>query len=83
AFRVRISRELDAARRMQADLLPAAEDVQSIANAARLRVAAYNRSSSELGGDLWGVLPIDASHFGIFLADFTGHGVKAALNTFR
>lgn len=83
AFRVRISRELDAARRMQADLLPAAEDVQKMANAAGLRVAAYNRSSSELGGDLWGVLPIDASHFGIFLADFTGHGVKAALNTFR
>jgi sigma-B regulation protein RsbU (phosphoserine phosphatase) len=29
------------------------------------------------------MLPIDGSSFGIFLADFTGHGVNAALNTFR
>jgi sigma-B regulation protein RsbU (phosphoserine phosphatase) len=30
-----------------------------------------------------GGLPIDGSRFGAFLADLTGHGVNAALNTFR
>jgi sigma-B regulation protein RsbU (phosphoserine phosphatase) len=82
-YRERISRELEASRRMQSELLPAPEALQTSAAAVGLRIASYNRSSSELGGDLWGVLPIDQTAFGIFLADFTGHGVNAALNTFR
>jgi sigma-B regulation protein RsbU (phosphoserine phosphatase) len=82
-YRERISRELEAARRMQFELLPAPAMLHQFAEAVGLRIASYNRSSSELGGDLWGMLPIDGSSFGIFLADFTGHGVNAALNTFR
>ena len=82
-YRERISLELEAARRMQFELLPSAAAQQELAASAGLRIASYNRSSSEIGGDLWGVLPIDGSRFGVFLADFTGHGVNAALNTFR
>jgi phosphoserine phosphatase RsbU/P len=82
-YRERISQELDAARRMQSELLPSPAVQQEFAASAGLRIASYNRSSSEIGGDLWGVLPIDGSRFGVFLADFTGHGVNAALNTFR
>ncbi|MDU6726304.1 MAG: fused response regulator/phosphatase [Bradyrhizobium sp.] len=82
-YRERISRELEAARRMQFELLPEPAALQEAAHALGLRIASYNRPSSELGGDLWGVLPIDDGSFGIFLADFTGHGVNAALNTFR
>ena len=82
-YRERISRELEAARRMQFELLPAPAILQDWATASGMRIASYNRSSSELGGDLWGTLPIDDTSFGIFLADFTGHGVNAALNTFR
>ncbi|MCW8916804.1 MAG: serine/threonine-protein phosphatase, partial [Magnetovibrio sp.] len=41
------------------------------------------RPSSELGGDFWTVQAIDKKHFGVLLADFTGHGVSAALNTFQ
>jgi len=82
-YRERISRELEAARRMQFELLPAPAMLHQFAEAVGLRIASYDRSSSELGGDLWGMLPIDGSSFGIFLADFTGHGVNAALNTFR
>ncbi|MBV9561016.1 MAG: fused response regulator/phosphatase [Bradyrhizobium sp.] len=83
AYRERISRELEAARRMQFELLPPPGALQLFAESAGLRIASYNRSSSELGGDLWGMLPIDAGSLGIFLADFAGHGVNAALNTFR
>lgn len=82
-YQERISRELDAARRMQFELLPPPSSLDELADVARLRIGAYNRPSSELGGDIWGILPIDASSFGIFLADFTGHGVNAAMNTFR
>ncbi|MGJ4891880.1 PP2C family protein-serine/threonine phosphatase [Bradyrhizobium sp. HKCCYLR20261] len=82
-YRERISRELEAAHRMQVELLPDPVTLQWAARTADLRMATYNRSSSELGGDLWGILPISNGAFGIFLADFTGHGVNAALNTFR
>jgi sigma-B regulation protein RsbU (phosphoserine phosphatase) len=82
-YRERTSQELDAARMMQFDLLPAVADQQKIAAAAGLRIGSYSRSSSEIGGDFWGVLPVDESSFAVFLADFAGHGVTAALNTFR
>lgn len=83
AYRERTSQELNAARRMQFDLLPVQPNKQEIATAAGMRIGSYCRSSSEIGGDLWGILPINASSFGLFLADFAGHGVTAALNTFR
>lgn len=83
AYRKRTSQELDAARKMQFELLPTQPIQQQIAAAAGMRMGSYSRSSSEIGGDLWGMLPIDTSSFGIFLADFAGHGVTAALNTFR
>jgi sigma-B regulation protein RsbU (phosphoserine phosphatase) len=82
-YRGRTSQELAAAQRMQAELLPAPLLQQELAAAAGLRIGSYARPSSEIGGDLWGLLPIGADIFGIFLADFTGHGVTAALNTFR
>ena len=82
-YRERTSTELEAARRMQFDLMPAHPIQQELAGAAGLRIGSYSRSSSEIGGDLWGVLPINAYSFGLFLADFAGHGVTAALNTFR
>lgn len=82
-YRERTSQELDAARQMQFDLLPAQPHQQELVAAARMRIGSYSRSSSEIGGDLWGIVPIDAASFGIFLADFAGHGVTAALNTFR
>jgi phosphoserine phosphatase RsbU/P len=75
--------ELGAARRMQLDLLPSQPIHHGMAAAHGLRVATFYRPSSEIGGDIWGVLPIDAGSFGVFLADFAGHGVTAALNTFR
>jgi phosphoserine phosphatase RsbU/P len=82
-YRERTSLELEAARQMQSELLPSRTIERATAEAAGLRIGSYSRSSSEIGGDLWGLLPISATSFGIFLADFTGHGVTAALNTFR
>lgn len=82
-YRERTSIELEAARRMQFDLMPLQPVQQELATAAGMRIGSYSRSSSEIGGDLWGVLPIGEALFGVFLADFAGHGVTAALNTFR
>ncbi len=82
-YRERTSMELEAARRMQFDLMPVQLVQEELAMTAGMRIGSYSRSSSEIGGDLWGVLPINEALFGVFLADFAGHGVTAALNTFR
>jgi sigma-B regulation protein RsbU (phosphoserine phosphatase) len=82
-YRGRTSQELEAARRVQAELLPTPHQQQQLASAAGLRIGSFAQSSSEIGGDLWGLLPINQQSFAIFLADFAGHGVNAALNTFR
>jgi len=82
-YRDRTSHELDAAEQMQAELLPTTRQKRELAETTGLRIGSYARASSEIGGDLWGLLPINAGSFGVFLADFAGHGVTAALNTFR
>ena len=79
----RTREELGAARRMQLDLLPSLPIDHGMAAMHGLRVATFYQPSSEIGGDVWGVLPIDQSCFGVFLVDFAGHGVTAALNVFR
>jgi phosphoserine phosphatase RsbU/P len=79
----RTRRELGAARRMQLALLPPLPIQHGMAGEHGLRAATFYRPSSEIGGDVWGVLPIDQDSFGVFLVDFAGHGVTAALNVFR
>ena len=71
------------ARDMQLDLLPDVTLCRSLERRYGIALDSHFESSSELGGDLWGARPIDGRRFALFLCDFTGHGVAAALNTFR
>jgi sigma-B regulation protein RsbU (phosphoserine phosphatase) len=71
------------ARDMQLDLLPDTALCRSLERRYGVALDSHFESSSELGGDLWGARPIDDRRFALFLCDFTGHGVAAALNTFR
>jgi sigma-B regulation protein RsbU (phosphoserine phosphatase) len=82
-FRRRLDEELGMARAMQESLLPSPETLAEIRRSMGLDVAAYADTSSELGGDIWGLQPIDSRRLAIFTADFSGHGIAAALNAFR
>jgi sigma-B regulation protein RsbU (phosphoserine phosphatase) len=82
-FRRRLDEELGMARAMQESLLPTPEMLQQIRTGMGLDVAAYADTSSELGGDIWGLQAIDDRRLSIFTADFSGHGIAAALNAFR
>jgi serine phosphatase RsbU (regulator of sigma subunit) len=83
AFRARVEEDLRAARGMQEELLPRPEDVLAIQERYGVTIEAHFETSSELGGDIWGARAIDDDRFALFVADFSGHGVTAALNTFR
>ncbi|CAA7616743.1 PP2C family protein-serine/threonine phosphatase [Magnetospirillum sp. SS-4] len=82
-YQERLRADLAAAAAMQDGLLPAPNRVKAIESAYGVRIASLFRSSSELGGDLWDVVAIDPDRFGLYLVDFSGHGIAAAINTFR
>lgn len=75
--------EMQVARSMQAELLPPKAELAWLAQRYGVKVTGFFETSCTLGGDLWGLDPLDDHRFILWLADFSGHGVTAALNTFR
>lgn len=75
--------ELELARYMQENLLPRQEMLDAVEAATGLAVASHFQPSAELGGDLWSVHPLSEGRTGVAIIDFCGHGLAAALNTFR
>jgi sigma-B regulation protein RsbU (phosphoserine phosphatase) len=77
------AQHLEAARQMQIGLLPTAAELRMIQRRCKVGVAALYRSGEEVGGDFWGIWPTGRGHLAVTLVDFAGHGLSAALNTFR
>lgn len=82
-YRERLKTELELAREMQAGLMPGEAVMADIAGRHDLLLQAHFETSSELGGDYWGVRDLGGDRLAVFIVDFAGHGVTAALNTFR
>lgn len=82
-YRVRMDAELGAAHSMQEALLPDAAGVANLASCYGLEIGSHYAACSELGGDLWSIRGLDDTRLVFYLTDFSGHGVGAALNTFR
>lgn len=75
--------DMAVARSMQAELLPPKAELDWLAQRYGVRVSGFFETSCTLGGDIWGLDPLDDHRFILWLADFSGHGITAALNTFR
>lgn len=78
-----MAQQLEMAREMQESLLPSSDDIRAFEAVFPVAIAPTYKASSGLGGDLWGCQATDDGNLRFFMADFTGHGVLAALNTFR
>jgi len=63
--------------------LPHTKEIQKISLDHGVSLDFVYQPSSELGGDFVGLAQIDDQRFGLYLWDFSGHGIKAALNTIR
>lgn len=83
AFHRKAAAELSLAWRMQERLLPGAARLAQLRERRGLSAWARFIPSSELGGDVWDFRDDGADGVTLFVADFSGHGVGAALNTFR
>ena len=71
---------------MEADLQSAAAFVHSLlppqgSPVQGISLAWEYQPSLTLGGDLFGVMAIDANHLGLYILDASGHGVAAALRS--
>ena len=82
-YRDRLALDLATAREMQNALLPGPAQMAEARERYGLSIEALFRPSAELGGDLWGMAPVDESRLALFTVDFSGHGVAASINTFR
>lgn len=82
-FHERLSDDLARAQTMQLALLPSHDDIAHIEGQHGLSIASTFQPCNELGGDIWSLHPIDDHSFAILLADLSGHGVTAAVNSFR
>jgi sigma-B regulation protein RsbU (phosphoserine phosphatase) len=70
----RMKRDLDAAAKMQRDLLP-----KQLPDTLGANFAWHFEPCDELGGDILNVLPLAGHGVAMYLLDVTGHGVPAAL----
>lgn len=82
-YRQRVEGEMHQARDMQSAILPSQETVRDIESDFQVQIASHFTPSEELSGDLWGIKKISDHEVALYLVDFAGHGVMAALNTFR
>lgn len=75
--------QMEAARRMQVGLLPTPDQLLALQTECGVGVGSLYRSGDAVGGDLWGIWPVGDGRFALAIVDFAGHGLSAALNTFR
>ncbi|MBN8530625.1 MAG: fused response regulator/phosphatase, partial [Alphaproteobacteria bacterium] len=82
-YREENEQELKAARKMQDMLLPGAETIRDAEQRHGLTIYSHSAPCANIGGDFWGMLELSPHELALFMVDFSGHGVTAALNTFR
>jgi len=69
-----IDRELKIVGEIQRSFLP-----RSFPQHPQLDIAAYYLPSAQAGGDYYDIIEVDRNHWGIVIADVTGHGASAAV----
>lgn len=82
-YKSRVETELESARQLQCSILPQNKDIQEVSARCQLEIASHYQPSSEVGGDFWGMKSLFPHQTALWLIDFSGHGVAAALNSFR
>lgn len=75
--------ELEKARRMQGQLIPTNAYLSTLCEMHAVDVAHYFEPSEILSGDFWGCHGLSDEEVCIYITDFSGHGLTAAINTFR
>lgn len=78
----RIHKEMQGAREMQRTLFPAPALLDHLRTTHGLAIEGQVEPLDGVGGDIWAVHPLTDTLIAVMIADFSGHGLMAALNTF-
>lgn len=78
----RMHREMQGAREMQRTLFPSSDLLHQMHSRHGLFIEGQVLPLDGVGGDFWSVHPLSDTVIAVMLADFSGHGLMAALNTF-
>ncbi len=73
--------EIERTRIFQQDMLPKAATLAALAQAHGVQLASSYVGCETLAGDYWTVAEAGPDHLAMGVMDFTGHGLRAALNT--
>jgi len=82
-FHTRVNEELEMASQTQQILIPSATVLNKVKSRYQIDIRHHELTCSELGGDFWGIHQLSDHQLIGYLIDFSGHGINAALNTFR
>jgi len=82
-FHSRVKVDLAMASQTQQILIPSATTIGKATERYQIDIRHYELTCSELGGDFWGIHQLSEHQLIVYLIDFSGHGINAALNTFR
>jgi sigma-B regulation protein RsbU (phosphoserine phosphatase) len=74
--------ELEEARKILQTILPDEHYIEEVSKNLGINISAYYKPSSELGGDFYGISQKNKC-LNFYMWDFSGHGITAAINTFR
>lgn len=77
-----IEDDLEVAKATQLRMLPNNTHLERLHEQTGVRVEAHFEPSMQLGGDYWGVFAHNPNVVRFCISDFSGHGLRAALNTF-
>lgn len=79
----KVNDDMSRAKAAQIELLPNDDKLKEIKNKYDLEVSVCFKTCYELAGDYWTIEDLGDGRVAIIMADFTGHGVAASLNTVR
>jgi sigma-B regulation protein RsbU (phosphoserine phosphatase) len=82
-YQKQMTQELQLARSMQQQLIPNPLEIQQMETRYQMKISSVFEPCSAIGGDLWGIFPLDEQRFCLYAIDMSGHGVGSAINTFR
>lgn len=75
--------DIDQAFEVQKSLLPSDDLISELESRHDIKIDSLFVPSRFLSGDVWGILDIGPTQLAIWICDFSGKGIRAALHTFR
>ncbi|HXF90335.1 MAG TPA: SpoIIE family protein phosphatase, partial [Candidatus Nitrosotenuis sp.] len=83
SYQQEAEQDITQALELQESLLPSREMIQEIEKREKLEIESVYIPCRFLSGDVWGLIDAGPGHIIVWICDFSGKGIRAALHTFQ